>query len=54
MPPFTAIGIVSRVAVLSVRRCATAGTARGHLTGLIERMPFPMCAIQVDGGSEFS
>ncbi len=51
---FTAIDVASRVAVLSVRSCATAGTARDHLTGLIERMPFAMRAIQVDGGSEFS
>ena len=51
---FTAIDVVSRVAALSVRRCATAGTARGHSTGLIKRMPFPMRAIQVDGASEIS
>lgn len=51
---FTAIDVVSRVAVLSVRSCATAGTARDHLTELIARMPFPMRAIQLDGGTEFS
>jgi hypothetical protein len=28
---FTAIEVASRVAVLSVRSCATAGTARDHL-----------------------
>ena len=50
---FTAIDVASRVAVLSVRSCAIAGTARDHLAELIERMPFPIRAIQVDGGSEF-
>ena len=51
---FTAIDVVSRVAVRSVRSCATAGTARDHLADLIARMPFPIRAIQVDGGSEFN
>ena len=51
---FTAIDVTSRLAVLSVRSGATAGTARNHLADLIARMPLPIRAIQVDGGSEFS
>ncbi len=50
---FTAIDVAGRVAVLSVRSCATAGTARDHLADLIARIPFPIRAIQVDGGFEF-
>ncbi|MDQ3044130.1 MAG: integrase core domain-containing protein, partial [Chloroflexota bacterium] len=50
---FTAIDVVSRVALLSARGCAITGTARDHLADLIARMPFPIRAIQVDGGSEF-
>lgn len=51
--PFTALDVVSRVAVLGVRSHATAGTATAFLTDLIARMPVPIQAIQVDGGSEF-
>ena len=47
---FTAIDVVSRVAVLGVRSCATAGTA-AFLEELVQRMSFPVQAIQVDGGS---
>jgi putative transposase len=50
---FTAVDVVSRYGVLDVRSCATAGTATAFLTELLERMPFPIQAIQVDGGSEF-
>jgi putative transposase len=50
---FTAIDVVSRCAVLGVRASATAGTARTFLDDLLARMPFPVQAIQVDGGSEF-
>jgi len=50
---FTAIDVVSRVAVVGVRATASAGTARAFLDELIARMPFPVLAIQVDGGSEF-
>jgi putative transposase len=50
---FTAVDVVSRCAVLGVRSRATAGTAAAFLEELIERMPFPVQAIQVDGGSEF-
>lgn len=50
---FTAIDVVSRCAVLGVRSQATAGTATAFLEELVDRMPFPVQAIQVDGGSEF-
>ncbi len=39
--------------MVGVRSCATAGTARDFLAELQERAPFPVRAIQVDGGSEF-
>jgi transposase InsO family protein len=50
---FTAVDVVSRYGVLGVRSCATAGTARAFLADLQTRLPFPVNAIQVDGGSEF-
>lgn len=50
---FTAIDVVSRCVVLGVRSQATAGTAAAFLEELVDRMPFPVQAIQVDGGSEF-
>jgi transposase InsO family protein len=50
---FTAVDVVSRVSVVGVRATATAGTARAFLADLRERLPFPIRAIQVDGGSEF-
>ena len=50
---FTAIDVVSRVAVVGVRSQATAGTATVFLDELMDRLPFPVQAIQVDGGSEF-
>jgi putative transposase len=50
---FTAIDVVSRCAVLGVRSQATADTATAFLDDLIDRMPVPIRAIQVDGGSEF-
>ncbi len=50
---FTAIDVVSRCAVLGVRAQATAGTATVFLDELIARLPVPVQAIQVDGGSEF-
>lgn len=49
----TAIDVVSRWAVLGVRTIASAGTAASFLDERIARMPFPVQAIQVDGGSEF-
>jgi putative transposase len=50
---YTARDVVSRWDVLEAHSRATATTAQGFLDRLIERMPFPVRAIQVDGGSEF-
>ena len=50
---FTARDVVSRWDVLEVHTRATASTAAGFLDALQARMPFPVRAIQVDGGSEF-
>jgi putative transposase len=50
---FSAVDLISRWSVTGVRASATAGTARDFLAELDERFPFPVRAIQVDGGSEF-
>jgi len=50
---FSARDVVSRWDVLGVYGRATAITARDFLDAVIERMPGPVRAIQVDGGSEF-
>lgn len=50
---FTAVDIVSRSGVLGRRATATAGPARDFLAELQARSPFPIRAVQVDGGSEF-
>ena len=50
---FTARDVVSRWDVVEAHTRATATTAAGFLERLLERMPFPIKAIQVDGGSEF-
>ena len=50
---FTARDIISRWDVLGIHTRATFHTARGFIDTLLERMPFPNKAIQVDGGSEF-
>ncbi len=50
---FTAHDVVSRWNTVSVYRRATANTATDFLDTLEARMPFPVKAIQVDGGSEF-
>ena len=50
---FTARDMVSRWDVVEVRTRATANTATDFLSTLQARMPFPVRAIQVDGGSEF-
>lgn len=44
----------SRWDVLGVYTCATATTATSFLGQLIDRMPFEVRTIQVDGGSEFA
>jgi transposase InsO family protein len=50
---FTGRDVVCRWDVLEVHRRATATTAARFLDSLVERTPFPIRAIQVDGGSEF-
>jgi len=50
---FTARDIVSRWDVLEAHTRATSRTASAFIETLLERMPFPVKAIQVDGGSEF-
>jgi putative transposase len=50
---FSAVDVASRWGVTGVRATATAGTATDFLDELVERTPFPIRALQVDGGSEF-
>jgi putative transposase len=50
---FSARDVVSRWDVLEVHTRATSRTAAAFIDVLLERMPFPIKAIQVDGGSEF-
>lgn len=50
---FTARDIFSRWDVVEAHTRATAYTASTFIDTLLERMPFPIKAIQVDGGSEF-
>ena len=50
---FTAHDVISRWNIVSVYSRATATTASLFLDTLAKRMPFPVKAIQVDGGSEF-
>jgi len=50
---FTARDIISRWDVLEAHTRATSNTASGFIGTLLARMPFPIKAIQVDGGSEF-
>ena len=50
---FTARDVVSRWDVVEVHTRATSTLAAGFLESLQQRMPFPIKAIQVDGGSEF-
>ena len=50
---FTARDVISRWDVLEAHSRATAITAARFLDTLQARMPFPIRAIQVDGGSEF-
>ena len=51
---FTARDVVSRWDVLEIRTRATSTTAAEFLSTLQARMPFPIRAVQVDGGSEFA
>jgi transposase InsO family protein len=50
---FSARDYISRWDVLGVYSRATASTAASFLEDLLQRMPFEVKAIQVDGGSEF-
>ncbi len=45
--------MVSRWNVLNVYHRATGQAAAGFLDALLKRMPFPVRAIQANGGSEF-
>ena len=51
---FTARDVISRWAVCEVHQRATATAATMFLDTLLARMPFPVRALQVDGGSEFA
>lgn len=50
---FTAHDVLSRYNVAAIRSQATATTAAAFLDQLLAEFPFPVQAIQVDGGSEF-
>jgi len=50
---FTLVDVVSRYSLLEIRKSATAAMAASSLTDMLSRCPFPVKAIQVDGGSEF-
>jgi len=50
---FTACDVFTRWHVLEAYSRATAHAAAGFLDTVLKRMPFPVHAIQVDGGSEF-
>ena len=50
---FTAHDVISRWDVIEAHTRATSNTASGFIDVLLKRMPFPIKAIQVDGGSEF-
>lgn len=51
---FSARDMVSRWDVLEVHERATSMAAARFLDTLVDRMPFPIAALQVDGGSEFA
>ncbi|MFC1910433.1 integrase core domain-containing protein, partial [Chloroflexota bacterium] len=50
---FTARDVISRWDVVDAASSATASSAARFLDSIITRMPFPVKAIRVDGGSEF-
>lgn len=50
---FSARDIISRWDVVEVSSHATASSATRFITSIIDRMPFKVKAIQVDGGAEF-
>jgi putative transposase len=51
---FTARDVVSRSDVIQAHGRATAQSATEFLETLLHRIPFPIRALQVDGGSEFA
>ena len=51
---FSARDMISRWDVIEVHERATSLAAAHFLDTLIDRMPFPIAAVQVDGGSEFA
>jgi Integrase core domain. len=50
---FSAVDLYTRFSLAEVHTRATANLAAGFLAHLITQAPFPVRAIQVDGGSEF-
>jgi putative transposase len=50
---FTARDVISKWDVLEAHTRASSHTASAFIDTLLERMPFPVKVIQVDGGSEF-
>ena len=54
LKPLAGRDMISRWDVFEVAGRATAGTAVRFLDALQARMPFPVQAVQVDGGSEFA
>jgi len=50
---FTARDVISRWDVIEAHSRATSATALSFIKSLLERAPFPVRSIQVDGGSEF-
>jgi len=50
---FTARDVISRWDVIAASTRATSASAAHFISTILERMPFPVKAIQVDGGSEF-
>ena len=50
---FSAVDLHSRFSLAEVHTRATAHLAAGFLSELLAKAPFPIRAIQVDGGSEF-
>lgn len=50
---FSALDLVTRFSLAQVHTRATANLAAGFLSALVTKAPFPIRAVQVDGGSEF-
>ena len=50
---FTARDVISRWDVIETFPSASSANAKAFLSTVIKRMPFPVKAVQVDGGSEF-